>query len=41
MKELTSIKLYSIMCSSEGVKVFAIIVEKTYKELKNSDTQIL
>ena len=34
-------KLYSIMYSLKGVKVFAMTAEEMHKELKNPDTQIL
>ena len=34
-------KLYLIMYSPEGVKVFTIMVKEMCEELKNPDTQIL
>ena len=34
-------KLYSVLNSSEGVKIFAMSAEETREELKNPDTKIL
>ena len=34
-------KLYSVLNSSEGVKIFTMSVKETREELKNSDTKIL
>ena len=34
-------KLYSVLNSPEGVKIFTMSAEETREELKNSDTEIL
>ena len=41
VKGSNSNKLYSVLNSSEGVKIFAMSVKETREELKNPDTKIL
>ena len=41
VKGSNSNKLYSVLNSSEGVKIFAMSAEETREELKNPDTKIL
>ena len=41
VKGSNSNKLYSVLNSPEGVKIFTMSAEETRKELKNSDTKIL
>ena len=41
VKGSNSNKLYSVLNSLKGVKIFAMLAEETREELKNPDTKIL